>query len=100
MAQRQQRRKLVGVRELRQNLSVHLERVKGGETLQVTEFGRIVAILAPLPAERLTPLERMVREGRASAPTQSLKELAVPTPGHADAPSTESVFDELRAERL
>lgn len=94
------RQKLVGVRELRQNLSVHLDRVKAGETLQVTEFGRVVAILAPLPAERLSPLERMVREGRATAPARSLKGLPLPTPGHPNAPSTESIFDEMRAERL
>ncbi len=100
MATARRNKKLVGVRELRQNLSVHLDRVKKGETLQVTEFGRVVAILAPLPAERLSPLERMVREGRASAPTRSLKGLPLPTPGYPDAPSTESIFDEMREENL
>ena len=40
----------VGVRELRQNLSVYLRRVTGdGETLEVTERGVPVAVLAPLP---------------------------------------------------
>ncbi len=38
----------VGVRELRQNLSVYLERVKAGESLEVTERGQPVARLAPL----------------------------------------------------
>ena len=33
----------VGVRELRQNLSVYLDRVKDGETLEVTEHGHPVA---------------------------------------------------------
>ena len=37
----------VGVRELRQNLSRYLERVKDGETLLVTERGREVARLVP-----------------------------------------------------
>lgn len=37
----------VGVRELRQNLSKHLERVKHGETLTVTERGKEVAKLVP-----------------------------------------------------
>ena len=37
----------VGVRELRQNLSKHLERVKRGETLTVTDRGREVAKLVP-----------------------------------------------------
>lgn len=37
----------VGVRELRQNLSRYLDRVKGGESLVVTEHGREVARLIP-----------------------------------------------------
>jgi prevent-host-death family protein len=39
--------KTVGVRELRQNLSRYLERVKQGETLTVTERGHEVARLVP-----------------------------------------------------
>jgi prevent-host-death family protein len=39
--------KTVGVRELRQNLSRYLERVKAGETLTVTERGNEVARLVP-----------------------------------------------------
>jgi prevent-host-death family protein len=41
----------VGVRELRQNLSVYLRRVtEEHHTLQVTDRGRPVALLTPLPA--------------------------------------------------
>jgi prevent-host-death family protein len=55
----------VGVRELRQNLSVYLRRVKeSGETLEVTEHGHAVARLGPLPAATLSPYERMLAEGR------------------------------------
>jgi prevent-host-death family protein len=39
--------KTVGIRELRQNLSRYLERVKEGETLTVTERGHEVARLVP-----------------------------------------------------
>jgi prevent-host-death family protein len=39
--------KTVGVRELRQNLSRYLARVKEGETLTVTERGHEVARLVP-----------------------------------------------------
>jgi prevent-host-death family protein len=38
----------VGVRELRQNLSKYLRRVKNGESLTVTERGREVARVVPL----------------------------------------------------
>jgi len=48
----------VGVRELRQNLSRYLERVKAGEGLVVTERGREVARLIPsgASADRYTEL--------------------------------------------
>lgn len=90
----------VGVREIRQNLSVYLDRVKAGETLHVTEYGRVVAILAPLPAERLSPLDRMVREGRAIPPKGSLKDRRPPQPGDPNAPPMQQILDELREERL
>ena len=47
--------KKVGVRELRQNLSVHLARVIAGETLEVTDRGHSVAVLAPLVRGESTP---------------------------------------------
>lgn len=53
----------VGVRELRQNLSVYLERIARGETLEVTDRGQPVAILAPLP-KPVPILERLKQEGR------------------------------------
>jgi antitoxin (DNA-binding transcriptional repressor) of toxin-antitoxin stability system len=53
----------VGVRELRQNLSVYLARIARGETLEVTDRGRAVAILAPLPPV-VGVLDRLKAEGR------------------------------------
>ena len=53
----------VGVRELRQNLSVHLARVIAGQTLEVTDRGVPVAILAPIAAGE-SMLDRLSREGR------------------------------------
>ena len=64
----------VGVRELRQNLSVYLDRVKEGERLEVTEHGRPVALLVPLPADD-DPLDRMIAEGRAIPATRDLQEV-------------------------
>jgi prevent-host-death family protein len=90
----------VGVREIRQNLSVYLDRVKAGETLHVTEHGHVVAMLSPLPAERLSPLDRMVREGRAIAPTGSLKDRPAPRPAPPGSPSIQEILDEMREDRL
>ncbi len=54
----------IGVRELRQNASVYLERVKKGESIEVTERGIPVAVLSPAPA--LSLLDRLVAEGQVS----------------------------------
>ena len=61
----------VGVRELRQNLSVYLARVIEGETLEVTDRGRAVALLSPLAADG-SILTRLEREGRTIPATESL----------------------------
>jgi prevent-host-death family protein len=54
----------VGVRELRQNLSVYLARVIAGERLEVTDRGNPVAMLIPI-RPGATLVERLVAEGRA-----------------------------------
>ena len=68
----------VGVRELRQNLSVYLDRVKAGETLEVTEHGRTVARLGPSPAPVMSPLDRMIAQGTARPATEDLLALGPP----------------------
>jgi prevent-host-death family protein len=67
----------VGVRELRQNLSVYLRRVKAGHTLDVRERGARVAVLAPAKG-RSTVLERLIEAGRATAPKGDLLALGRP----------------------
>ena len=89
---------VVGVRELRQNLSVYLDRVKKGEALTVTEHGTAVAILRPLSSAQ-NVLERLVADGRATAPSRSIRELPRPLKITLDKPLTE-ILDDLRDERL
>ena len=67
----------VGVRELRQNLSVHLRKVADGHTLEVTEHGRPVAVLGPLPRSG-SLAARLVAAGRATEPDGDLLELGPP----------------------
>ena len=55
----------VGIRELRQDLSRYLRRVRAGERLIVTERRRPVAVLAPW-VDETDPLERMIGQGVAS----------------------------------
>lgn len=61
----------VGVRELRQNLSVYLARVIEGEVLQVTDRGHAVAVLAPIVAGE-SIVDRLQREGRLIAASTDL----------------------------
>jgi prevent-host-death family protein len=54
----------VGVRELRQNLSVYLRRIQQGETLRVTDHGHPVALLTPIRDTGESVLDRLEAEGR------------------------------------
>jgi prevent-host-death family protein len=62
----------VGVRELRQNLSRYLERVKEGETLMVTERGHEVARLVPSPPDVDPYYLELAEKYGATVPTRSL----------------------------
>jgi prevent-host-death family protein len=89
----------VGIRELRQNLSRYIERVKSGESLTVTERGREVARLSPA-GPKDSPVARLVAERGATMPRGSLLELDWDDGVPSDAPPSETVVDELREERL
>ena len=88
----------VGVRELRQNLSVYLRRVQRGETFEVTERGDPVARLVPLEPQSL--LDRWISVGKAFPATARLSDLPAPEPAPPGARTTAEVLDEQRAERL
>ena len=65
----------VGIRELRQRASELLRQVERGESIEITDRGRPVAVLSPLPPG--SPYRRMVAEGeiaRASCDTGQLPE--------------------------
>ena len=89
----------VGVRELRQNLSVYLRRVRRGESLEVTDRGQPVAVLQPTPSSR-DPLAALaargiaVRRGRGN-----LADLAAPVPMDPGR-SASGALEELREDRL
>jgi prevent-host-death family protein len=86
----------VGVRELRQNLSVYLDRVKEGETLVVTEHGHPVAQLVPNPPERLSIVDRLIAEGRIT-PAKGNRRNLPPPPRIPGRPLSE-ILQEMRDE--
>ncbi|MEA2704345.1 MAG: hypothetical protein QOD63_2290 [Actinomycetota bacterium] len=58
----------IGVRELRQHASQYLARVARGETLEVTDRGRPVALLVPVRAD---DWQGMLASGRVSRPAET-----------------------------
>ena len=66
----------VGIRELRQRASELLRLVEQGETIEITDRGRPVAMLAPLPDG--SPLEQLRRAGEIEASTGELEDLPDP----------------------
>lgn len=96
MSETGQPRARVGVRELRQNLSIYLDRVKDGETLEVTEHGIPVAELRPRTEDPINPIDRLIAEGRITPAKHSHKDLG-PPPKMPGRPLSE-ILQEMRDE--
>jgi prevent-host-death family protein len=89
----------VGVRELRQNLSIYLDRVKKGETLEVTEHGQPIAQLGPRPAKAISIIDRMVAEGRITPATFDHRKIPPPPPNpDPGGPTLTEILLEMRDE--
>ena len=57
----------VGLRDLRHHTSEVLARVRHGETIDVTEYGQLIARIVPVGERAPTPiLARLAETGRAS----------------------------------
>ncbi len=54
----------IGIRELRQQASTYLRDVERGETIEVTDRGRPVARIVPIPPARLGIRESLIAGGR------------------------------------
>lgn len=89
----------VGVRELRQNLSVYLRRVRAGQTLEVTERGHPVARLMPLE-QHMTAYDRLVAEGTITPATARTEDLPPPVKLKRGELTISEALEEQRAERL
>ena len=91
-------RSRVGIRELRQNLSIYVDRVKAGETLEVTEHGRPVARLTPLGRAATTGYERLLDEGAIRPASATWADLGPPLPASAASRSPLDALAEMRDE--
>jgi len=83
-----------GIRELRQRASELLRRVEAGETIEITDRGRPVAILAPLPDHG--PIDRLRATGDLVPASADLKDLAEPMALATGQELPSSILDRLR----
>lgn len=84
------------MRELRQQASRWLRRVAAGESFEVTDRGRPVALLVPAPEQQ--GLEALLGSGRARLGQGRLSELGPPRPPRPGAPTPSEVLEQLRSD--
>lgn len=88
----------VGIRELRQNLSVYVKRVREeGRAFEVTERGEPVARLTPLEGRPMSRIEQMIADGRITPPVREWSEIPEPLPGRRGKPLSQ-ILQEMRDE--
>lgn len=88
----------IGIRELRQNASKYLGRVKTGESVEVTERGVLVALLVP-PTSAVTARERLIADRQIVAGAGG-RYLPRRVASRSSAAGTAAALDEQRTERL
>ena len=90
-----------GIRELRQHLSRYVERVKTGETIEVTDHGRLVARLMPASDIESDIAALEARGLVVRAPSLDFASLSAPRPPHpGERPPSEILAEERAAQRF
>lgn len=94
MSDRRPKPERVGIRELRQNLSVYVKRVREeGRAYEVTERGEPVARLTPLQDRPTSVYEQMVADGRITPATLRWEDLPPPLPSVSRKSVTQVLLD-------
>lgn len=84
----------MGIRQLRDSLTATIRRVQAGETVEVTHHGTTVAVLGPVPADRI---DRLIAAGDVAPPTALERAIRrFPVTGEQ---SASEAIEEDRAER-
>lgn len=86
----------IGIRELRQKASEYLRRVERGETIEVTDRGRPVALLTPIPDA--PPLERLRAAGDVDVASGNMDDLPEPLPLAPGQEAPSAILARLRAD--
>ena len=83
----------VGIRALKQNASAVVSQASSGQIITVTDRGRAVAQLTPLPT---STLQALIAAGRARPAKYDLADLGEPEPGP---PLTDTLIQAREGER-
>lgn len=89
--------KTIGIRELRQQASRHLRAVQAGETIQVTDRGKPVAMIVPVERE-LSALDRLEAAGRLTRSKGDLLRLGPPPKPKKGLPLPSQILERMRAD--
>ena len=85
----------VGIRALKQNASQVVARAAAGEVVTITDRGRPVAQLVPVPGGRVAAF---IASGRARVAKGSLAALGAPSDGGVDQPVLSKMLAAMRDE--
>ena len=86
----------IGIRELRQQASRYLRAVERGEAFEVTDRGRPVARLVPIPRE--SAIERLIASGRITPAQVDLLDLVDPVEPRPGKPLPSEILVQMRAD--
>jgi prevent-host-death family protein len=86
----------IGIRELRQRASDYLRRVEAGETIEVTDRGRPIALLTPIP--KVPPLERLRASGDIKGAEEAWDDMPAPLPLEDGEESPSVILERLRSD--
>lgn len=88
----------VGIRELRQNLSVYVNRIREeGRSYEVTERGEPVARLSPLEGRATSRIQQMIEQGRITPATRRWEDMPPPLTALKGKPLSQ-ILQEMRDE--
>lgn len=88
----------IGIRELRQHASRYLAKVKAGEVIEVTERGKLIALLVS-PTPTATERDRLISTGQL-APARTSFQLPERRHAAGGERTASEVLSELREDRL
>ena len=88
--------KSVGIRDLRQHATRYLRLVEAGESVQVTDRGRPIALIVPIASHG--PVEMLQAQGRLVAPEGDLLALGAPLRPVGGVPLPSAILARNRAQ--